>query len=122
MPGTAGLILFAHGSRDPAWRVPFEALLDELRAIDPDRPVALAFLELMAPALPQAIDTMVAAGVEHIRVAPIFLAPGKHTRSDLPALLDDARRRHPALTLASDATMLESPALRSVLARRIAAP
>lgn len=121
VPAATGLILFAHGSRDPAWREPFEALLADLQAQAPARPMALAFLELMAPALPEAIDAMAADGVQRIQVMPIFLAPGRHTRVDLPALLADASRRHPGLTLSAGASLLESAAIRTTLATQLAA-
>ena len=46
-----GLILFAHGARDPLWAEPFESLVDRVRTLTPATPVRLAFLELMQPDL-----------------------------------------------------------------------
>jgi len=48
---TTGLILFAHGARDPRWALPFEAVAARVRAQRPGVPVRLAFLEFMAPTL-----------------------------------------------------------------------
>ena len=50
-PMRQGLILLAHGARDPRWREPFERLADRVREKRPDVAVSLAFLELMAPDL-----------------------------------------------------------------------
>jgi sirohydrochlorin cobaltochelatase len=46
-----GLILFAHGARDPRWATPFEAVAAAVRAARPGLPVRLAFLAFMSPTL-----------------------------------------------------------------------
>ena len=52
-----GIVLFAHGARDPRWAAPFEAVALRVRAQRPDARVALAYLELMAPTLADAAAT-----------------------------------------------------------------
>jgi sirohydrochlorin cobaltochelatase len=88
------LILFAHGSRDPAWFVPFEALAARVRVHSPHTAVHLAYLEFAQPSLQDAINAAVAGGASEIRVVPVFLAAGAHVRNDLPLLLEQARERH----------------------------
>jgi len=83
-----GLILFAHGARDPRWAAPFEAVAARVRAAAPDTEVRLAFLELMAPSLPEAGATLAVAGCTRVDVVPLFLGAGGHVRKDLPALVD----------------------------------
>ena len=39
-----GLLLFAHGARDPAWALPFEAVARRCRDERPAQPVVLAFI------------------------------------------------------------------------------
>jgi sirohydrochlorin cobaltochelatase len=90
-----GLVLFAHGARDPRWREPFERLATKVREARPGLPVRLAFLELMTPDLRSAIEALAGAGCASIRVVPVFLGQGGHVRSDLPALFQDAVARHP---------------------------
>jgi sirohydrochlorin cobaltochelatase len=94
----AGLILFAHGARDPAWAAPFEAVAARVRAAQPGAEVRLAFLELMAPSLPQAGAALAAAGCTQVAVLPLFLGTGGHVRKDLPLLVDALRAAHPGLT------------------------
>ena len=89
-----GLILLAHGARDPRWREPFEQLAERIRAKRPELAVRLAFLELMAPDLFLAGEELVAAGCDTLRVVPIFLGQGGHVRDDVPALFDALRKRH----------------------------
>jgi len=89
-----GLVLFAHGARDPRWRAPFERLERKVRASRPHLAVSLAFLELMQPDLDHAVDALVASGCTAIRVVPVFLGQGGHVREDLPAAVERAQRRH----------------------------
>jgi sirohydrochlorin cobaltochelatase len=91
---TEGLLLFAHGARDPAWARPFEIVTERLRAARPGTPLVLAFLEFMAPDMEQAADQLAAAGCTRVHVLPLFLGTGGHVRRDVPPLLDRLRERH----------------------------
>ena len=88
------IILFAHGARDPQWARPFQAIHQAMQARLPGVAVELAFLEIMTPALAEAVSGLVAAGHRHITVAPLFMAQGGHLKNDLPKLLDAMRARH----------------------------
>ncbi len=90
-----GLLLFAHGARDPNWALPFEAVAQQVRNAAPDVAVAMAYLEFMSPGLVDAGTTLVAAGCDQVEVLPLFLGAGGHVRKDLPALLDQLRRLYP---------------------------
>jgi len=96
---TPGLILFAHGARDPRWAAPFEAVAAAVRAARPGLAVRLAFLEFMAPTLPEAGHELAAAGCTQLTVLPMFLGAGGHVRKDLPLLLDELRAAHPGLVV-----------------------
>jgi sirohydrochlorin cobaltochelatase len=91
-----GLILFAHGARDPAWALPFEAVAAQVRQARPGAPVHLAFLEFLSPNLQQAMQALVDTGCIHIEVLPMFLGAGGHVRRDLPTLIEGLRQAHPA--------------------------
>lgn len=89
------IILFAHGSRDPLWRLPVEAVEQRVRELDPAVTVCCAYLELMEPDLPAAVRDLVAAGVDRIGVVPLFLGVGRHAREDLPMLMAALARDYP---------------------------
>jgi sirohydrochlorin cobaltochelatase len=91
--GTA-IVLFAHGSRDPEWAAPFRAIQRKLTDAKPDVQVELAFLELMQPSLPEAVDRLAASGCRRVTVAPLFMAQGAHLKRDLAALIGELRARH----------------------------
>ncbi|MBI3714398.1 MAG: CbiX/SirB N-terminal domain-containing protein [Betaproteobacteria bacterium] len=88
------LLLFAHGSSDPGWALPFERIRDVVARSRPGMPVALAYLERMAPSFAEGIAQLTAAGATEVTVAPLFLAPGGHVKNDLPALAEAAAQRH----------------------------
>ncbi len=92
-----GVVLLAHGARDPAWATPFEAVVARVRERAPDAQVRLAFLELMAPRLEEAGAELAAAGCTRIDVVPVFLGMGGHVRRDVPAQLATLRDAHPGI-------------------------
>jgi sirohydrochlorin cobaltochelatase len=92
---TLSIIVFAHGSRDPLWRGPVEAVAEAIRRKDPRVQVACAYLELSTPELPEAVAAAVAQGATEVRVLPLFFGMGKHAREDLPRLMAELTENHP---------------------------
>lgn len=89
------LLLLAHGSRDPAWRAPFERLRSRLTETLGEDRVALAYLEMVGPSLDDELDRAAGDGVRRVRVLPLFLAAGAHVRRDVPERVAAFRARHP---------------------------
>ena len=83
-----GLLLCAHGARDPRWSEPFEQVAARIRRAAPALAVELAYLEFMAPTLFEAGARLMAARCAAVDVVPLFLGSGGHGRKDLPALID----------------------------------
>jgi sirohydrochlorin cobaltochelatase len=117
MPAQSGLVLFAHGARDPEWAEPFRDIARQVAASRPDLTVRLAFLEFQAPALPEAITALVAEGHREIRVAPLFMAQGGHLKKDVPVLLDGIRAAHPGLRIELLQAIGDAPELRQAIAQ-----
>jgi len=108
-----GTILFAHGSRDPLWRKPIEAVALRITEMAPQVQVRCAYLELTAPDLTTSADELIELGVSHLTVLPLFLGVGKHAREDLPLLVAELQARHPVVVInlrpaiGEDAQMIE---------------
>ncbi len=115
-PAATGLILFAHGARDGRWAAPFEAVAERVRLARPAAQVSLAYLEFMAPTLPEAAAQLVAAGCTRIEVLPLFLGTGGHVRKDLPLLMDRLRSENPALQFSLHAAAGEAPSVIEAMA------
>lgn len=112
-----GVIVFAHGSRDPLWRVPVEAVAQAIRQTDPTARVSTAYLELCAPDLPSAARELAQAGARRVRVLPLFFGMGKHAREDLPLLMDQLRAEHSGVAFELLPAAGEDPRLTALLAR-----
>lgn len=112
-----GLILFAHGSRDPQWRVPMEAVATRAAALDPTALVRCAYLELMEPDLPGCAAALAADGATVITVLPMFLGVGRHAREDLPVLMNELRQRHPQVRFELRPSIGEDARVVDMLAR-----
>ena len=116
-PDQTGLILLAHGSRDPLWRQPIEAVHQLVQAMQPGLPCICAYLDACAPDLPAAAQSLIAQGVKHLIVLPLFLGTGKHAREDIPRLLDELRRQHPGCQFDLQTAAGENPRVTSLLAQ-----
>jgi sirohydrochlorin cobaltochelatase len=92
-----GLLLCAHGARDPLWAQPFEAVAARVRARAPAVVVQLAFLELMTPSLPDGGRALAQAGCTRVDVVPLFLGAGGHVRRDLPQTVAELGAAFPAV-------------------------
>jgi sirohydrochlorin cobaltochelatase len=115
-----GLILFAHGARDPRWGAPFEAIADAVRARAPQADVRLAFLELMTPDLITVADALAADGCTRIDILPLFLGTGGHLRRDLPPLVQAIAARHPQVQVTLHGAAGEAPPIIDALAAHAA--
>ena len=93
------IVLLAHGSRDPLWAAPIEAVAARIQARQPATAVCCAYLEMRSPTLPDAVTSLIAAGAREIRVFPLFLGVGKHAREDLPKLMTAVKALHPDIAI-----------------------
>ena len=114
---SSGVILFAHGSRDPLWRLPIDAVADRMRAQQATLPVAVAFLELTEPDLPSTVEVLMKQGVVHVRIVPMFLGVGRHAREDLPEMVRQLSDAYPQMRFELAPAMGEHPAMTSLMAR-----
>ena len=93
------LVLLAHGSRNPGWRAPFEALLRDLRRESGEDRVCLAYLQLAEPSLSSVVRDLATFGTRAIRILPLLIATGNHAEGDIPAEVAALRKKHPDLAI-----------------------
>jgi sirohydrochlorin cobaltochelatase len=111
-----GIVLCAHGARDPEWARPFEELRERVRAARPEYPIEVAYLELMSPTLEEAIQSLAREGASAITVFPIFMGQGGHLKKDIPRILDAIRASHPHVPIALEPPIGEVPEVLGAIA------
>jgi sirohydrochlorin ferrochelatase len=107
------LVAVAHGTRDPAGPPAIERLLDRVRALRPGLTVAVSYVELVRPALPDVLDKISSRAV----VVPLLLGNGYHLAHDVarvaaPRPVAPALGPHPMLARALADRMREAAAPR----------
>ena len=118
LDGVTAVVCIAHGSRRTEGNDAHLALCRALAART-GRSVEPAFLELAQPDLATAVDRAVASGATVVQVLPHFLHPGNHTARDIPALADEAARRHPEVEVRVLDHVGADPALVDLLAAQL---
>ena len=114
---TLGIVLFGHGSRDPLWHLPVQAVAQRILEQDPGVRVQCAYLELTPPDLATAALRLITGGAKRITVVPMFLGMGKHAREDLPVLVNALRLQYPGVTFSLQCAVGEDPRLIDQLAQ-----
>ncbi|HSV35820.1 MAG TPA: CbiX/SirB N-terminal domain-containing protein [Ramlibacter sp.] len=112
-----GIILFAHGSRDPLWRKPIEAVAQRLLDADSGVLVRCAYLELDTPDLLVAAAELATAGCTELTIVPMFLGTGRHAREDLPGLVAAVRAAHLRMAVTLQQAVGEDGRVLDLLAR-----
>jgi sirohydrochlorin ferrochelatase len=92
------LLLIDHGSR----RAEANEMLGCMAALvqhlaGPSVVVRHAHMELAEPSIEAGVESCVAAGASEIIAFPYMLSPGRHSTSDIPAMVTAAAQRHPAV-------------------------
>lgn len=83
------LLAVAHGSADPRAAQANTRLLRQVATTLPAVTVRLAYLDHLAPSVPEALAALAVAGAREVVVLPLLLTVGYHSRTDIPALLHD---------------------------------
>ena len=114
------ILFFGHGSRDAQWRGPFDAILADFRGMHAAKVSELAFLEFMQPDFNAAVASLIAQNATQIRVIPLFLAAGAHTRKDLTQLIEDAQAKYPAVRFTVAPPIGEVDSIRAAISSWVA--
>ena len=111
-----GIVLFAHGARDPEWAEPFARIRDRVRSSRPEYPIEIAYLEVMAPTLDEAIASVIGEGAMAVTIFPLFMAQGAHLKKDLPRILDAIRAGHPHIPISIEPPIGDVPEIVEAIA------
>ncbi|GAA1202499.1 sirohydrochlorin chelatase [Prauserella alba] len=97
------------------------ALADVVRTRSPGADVRVAFLDLSAPSVGDALAGLYAEGHRHVVAVPLLLGHAYHARVDLPALVDEVTGSLPRLSVTVADVLGPDPLLEEVALDRLAA-
>jgi sirohydrochlorin cobaltochelatase len=112
------LLIAGHGSRDPDGIAEFLDLARHFRALRPDVPVEIAFLEFARPTIQEGIDTLVRSGAKTIVVLPGVLMAAGHAKNDMASEVRRARERHAGVQIHMGRALDVDPKILRVCAAR----
>ncbi|MFF8710741.1 sirohydrochlorin chelatase [Streptomyces sp. NPDC015184] len=113
------LLVVAHGSRDPRHAATVHALTARVRSLRPGLRVETGFLDFNAPSVPRVLERLAAQGAREVIALPLLLTRAFHAKSDIPAVLREARTRLPRLRVRQAGVLGPSPLLHEALERRL---
>ncbi|MEU0136247.1 sirohydrochlorin chelatase [Streptomyces sp. NPDC006296] len=113
------LLVVAHGSRDPRHAATVHALTARVRSLRPGLRVETGFLDFNAPTVPRVLEHLAADGETGVVALPLLLTRAFHAKSDIPAVLGEARSRLPRLRIRQADVLGPSPLLNEALEGRL---
>ena len=108
-------LVIAHGSREAKSNQAFWDFLKEFQKMNPRRRVEGAFLELVKPGIPEAIENCAVGGAKEIFVIPLMLFPGRHVKEDIPRFIEEAHVKHPEIDFHYAGPLADDPMMLSLL-------
>ena len=94
---STGLLLVGHGSRSGDGAAEMRSLAGLVSLALPDLAVDVGFLEMTEPPAGPVLDQLADGGCRRVVVLPLVLLGAGHAKSDVPAVVLEARERHPEL-------------------------
>ncbi len=93
------ILLVDHGSRKRQANDMLICMANLVQAMAGDTVIVRhAHMELSEPSIRAGYDSCIEAGATDITVFPYMLSPGRHSTSDIPRMVAEAARPHPAVT------------------------
>lgn len=93
------LVIFAHGSQESRWRLPFKELAESLTKRHGADKVRLAYMEFLHLSQADIVREAARDGKLHLRVSPLFSTAGAHVAEDIPRRIADAQGAFPQVKI-----------------------
>lgn len=94
IPQSQTILLVGHGSRELSGNLEIQAFADEWRAREPQRRIAVCFIEFADVLLDDGLDNAAQYGGQVV-VVPLILNAAGHVKMEIPEHIEHARLRYP---------------------------
>jgi len=109
-----GVILLAHGSREPETEMELRELCRNLAESKKDLRFEIAFLN-QEPKLEHAFEKLVSQGSFQVRIVPLLVFTGRHLREDIPNQIKELRSIRPDVKIELEPHLYRLPGFADVL-------
>lgn len=99
MNNKKAVLLVAHGSHSADALSEFSQIIELMGQHYKEALVTGASMEINQPDIARAVEQLNEKGIEEILVLPYFLFRGRHTKKDIPQLLEVEQKRFPKLNI-----------------------
>jgi sirohydrochlorin cobaltochelatase len=111
--------LVGHGTRDELGTAQFFELEKRLAERLVSIPVQAALLEFQRPTIPEAWNTLVGQGAEHIDVAPLLLFAAGHAKRDIPDIIEACQATTPFVSFTQSRPLSRHRSIIDLVAGRL---
>jgi sirohydrochlorin ferrochelatase len=119
LPKHTGVIIIDHGSRREAANEMLFDVITQYRETAGAEIVEGAHMELAKPTLEDAVEACISQGACCIVVHPYFLAPGRHSTGDIPAMVADLAKIYSKIRFCVTKPLGIAPQLAEVIQQRV---
>ena len=113
------VLLIDHGSRRTEANEMLQCMATLVqRMAGPAVIVRHAHMELSEPTIEAGVESCIVAGATEIIAFPYMLSPGRHSTSDIPAMVAAAAKAHPTVRVSVTPAFGIEPELAEVILRR----
>jgi sirohydrochlorin ferrochelatase len=111
------IILIVHGSRLQSSNDEAKQLANKLaKTLDKKYPIVeIAFLELTAPSIAEAIESCIQQGANEVCLMPYFLCAGHHVMRDIPNEVKPLQEKYPQIAFHTTAHVGSSDLITNLL-------
>ncbi len=114
-----GLLILDHGTRHAPAREALASLARRVAEARPEWVVEHAHMEIAEPGFEAGIDALVARGAHTIYIHLHFMGAGYHVRETIPALVEQARERHPRIAIETSDPLGHDPRIVELIVERV---
>jgi sirohydrochlorin ferrochelatase len=112
------VLIISHGSLEISANNDFKKLVQAYRRKHPNWVIALAFLEMAEPSIPQVLETL-AETTQEIWVLPLFLFAAKHVKKHIPEIFKIFHKENPKVKIKLAKPLGPEPKLLDILDQRL---
>ena len=114
-----GILILAHGSRRTETEETLNQICNMVKEMLPEMIIETAYMEFSERTIFEGLDSLVAKGVEEIKVVPYFLFAGIHIQQDIPEEIDEYSKKNTNVKISLAKTLGVDRRLAEILKDRI---